>query len=88
MNSSIFIFDINPYFIYKILFIQLHWVIPYFFVFIKSTEIRKIINKKAKASVENTVASVTSTLETLAFSNSNISQFTQNVKPNVMKYQY
>ena len=46
--------------------------------------LEKINSKKANASVENTITSVTPTLETSAFSNDNISQSTQNVKSGIL----
>ncbi len=46
--------------------------------------LEKINNKKANASVGNTITSVTPTLETFAFSNDNISRSTQNVKSDIL----
>ena len=46
--------------------------------------LEKINSKKANVSVENTITSVTPTLETFAFSNGNILQFNNNVKSNIL----
>ena len=46
--------------------------------------LEKINSKKANVSVENTITSVTPTLETSAFSNGNISQSNNNVKSDIL----